>query len=365
MPTRAEADVETYGALDSLPADVGDLFRNARTIFGRRAWWRVIQDHGMPAGTATQFVVCRLNSVPAALFPMQTTGGDLESLTTPYTCLYEPLLGDGLQLAERRQVFTVFAKFCAKRPVTRLDALDSNSGLFEECAADARAAGLGVIRFTHFENWYEPVAGVGWSAYLAARPGALRETVRRKLRRAERDASARFEIFHAADDIEPGIAAYETVYRKSWKEPEPFPEFNAALMRALAPTGVLRLGVFYIGGEPIAVQFWIVDGGKAIVLKLAHDEAFKAASPGTVLTAFMLRHLLDEERVAEIDFGRGNDRYKRDWTSRSRQRAGLVLVNPWRARGLAMLARHAAGRARAAFRCGPTDTSSDANSLQP
>ncbi len=116
---------------------------------------------------------------------------------------------------------------------------------------------------------------------------------------------------------------------------------------------MLRFGLWSIGGQPVAVQIWVVTAGRATVLKLAHDEAFKAHSPGTVLTALMLRHLLDQEHVTEIDFGRGDDAYKKDWAAQRRQRIGLLLVNPWRPSGMAALLRHAAGRARLAMRLMP------------
>jgi CelD/BcsL family acetyltransferase involved in cellulose biosynthesis len=151
------------------------------------------------------------------------------------------------------------------------------------------------------------------------------------------------------DALEPGIAAYETVYAQSWKETEPFPLFNAALMRATAAKGLLRLGLFWHDGLPVAAQIWVVDNGQATVLKLAHDEAAKAASPGTVLTALMLQHLLDQEHIVWIDFGRGDDPYKRLWAGERRQRIGVVLANPRHPRGLAFLARHALGRARQAL----------------
>ena len=101
-------------------------------------------------------------------------------------------------------------------------------------------------------------------------------------------------------------------------------------MREAAAAGVLRLGLYWLGAQPVAAQLWIVEHATATVLKLAHDEAFKAHSPGTVLTALMLRRLLDEEHVAEIDFGRGDDAYKQGWAGQRRQRIGLVLVNPRR-----------------------------------
>jgi CelD/BcsL family acetyltransferase involved in cellulose biosynthesis len=112
-------------------------------------------------------------------------------------------------------------------------------------------------------------------------------------------------------------------------------------MRAMAVLGLLRFGVWSIATQPVAVQVWVVRDGQAIVLKLAHDEAFKAHSPGTVLTALMLRHL-DQEHVARIDFGRGDDAYKQGWATRRRQRIGLLLVNPRSWSGMAALARQAA-----------------------
>jgi CelD/BcsL family acetyltransferase involved in cellulose biosynthesis len=85
------------------------------------------------------------------------------------------------------------------------------------------------------------------------------------------------------------------------------------------------------------------------VLKLAHDETFKAHSPGTVLTAWMIRHMIEQEHVAIIDFGRGDDAYKQGWVANRRQRVGLLLINPRRPGGLIALARHGLGRVKARF----------------
>ena len=80
----------------------------------------------------------------------------------------------------------------------------------------------------------------------------------------------------------------------------------------------------------------------ATVLKLAHDDAWRALSPGTVLTAHMIRGLLGEQ-VTELDFGRGDDPYKQLWANRRRQRIGVLLADPRQPRGLAALLRHDAG----------------------
>jgi hypothetical protein len=267
-------------------------------------------------------------------------------LTTPYTCLYEPLIAPGV--TDRGAIFKAFARFCRPFATTRLDALDP--AIEAEIATGGKLAGLAVAHFDHFGNWHEDVAGLDWTEWLARRPGALRETIRRRTRRADRLADARFELFDNHNGIAEGVSAFETVYARSWKDPEPYPAFNPAQIRAAASLGVARVGVWWIGETPAAAQFWIVEHGRAMVLKLAHDEAFKAHSPGTVLTAWMIRHMIEREHVAAVDFGRGDDDYKQGWVADRRQRTGLLLINPRHPRGMIVLARHTLGRIKARLR---------------
>lgn len=316
--------------------DAASYFRSARDdMFGSLAWYQTVLSHGMTDPTTARFFVSG-----SALFPMQVTdrGRGFGSLTTLYTCRWQPL-------AEEQSAFTDFARACRSWPVTRCDALPADWPHYASCIAAATEAGLAVRRFDHFGNWYEDVRGQTWASYLAGRPGELRETLRRRLRRVHG-----FEVIEGGKHLEPGIAVFESVYERSWKEPEPFPRFNAALMRAVAPLGLLRLGILRIDDTAVAAQIWVVERDRAIVLKLAHDEAFKSASPGTVLTALMLRRLIDQEHVPEIDFGRGDDVYKSGWARERRQRIGLVLANPRHPRGMAFLGRHALGRARSTLR---------------
>ena len=300
--------MDAFASLEDLPPETDTLFDSAPGLFSSRTWWRTVLANAMPAGCDACFLLLRLGSDPVALIPLRRPreGGNLESLTTLYTCRYTPLLHPALDDATRSQVFIQFGRFCRGWATTRLDALPCDWLDLQACIGGARASGLATLQFDHFGNWHQTVGGLGWAGYLAGRSGALRETVRRKLRRSERAPSSDFSLVAGPDGLAGGIEAFEHVYARSWKEPEPFPNFNAGLMREASTTGMLRLGIYRIGQQPVAAQLWIVDRGTATVLKLAHDEAFKADSPGTVLTALMLR-LLNEEHVAEIDFGRGDD----------------------------------------------------------
>lgn len=342
--------VEAFESLDALPADAAPLFAASSTFFSTRVWWQTVLAHAIPRQANPSLLLVRQSGKARALFPMlnDPANGGFRALTTPYSCLYEPLVAS--VGGDRASIFSAFARHCRSYPTVRLDALDESLG--KEIELGGRQAGLAVARFDHFGNWYEHIQGLDWAGWLERRPGSLRETIRRQTRRAERLDNSAFRLFDDPAELEPGIAAFETVYARSWKEPEPFPSFNPAQIRAAAMRGVARLGIWWIGGSPAAAQFWIVENGRAMVLKLAHDEAFKAHSPGTVLTAWMIRHMIEQEHVTELDFGRGDDPYKQGWVADRRQRVGVMLINPWRAAGMAALGRHALGRVMARLRSG-------------
>lgn len=330
--------------LEALPAGCAALLAAADDFFLSETWWRCVLAAGMPADAEPCFLPCGDGQV---LIPLQRRGRSLQSLTNPYSCLWQPLVAPGLDAAALRRAGEEFGRFCRAWPHVMLEALPDFSGL-DPLLAGARRAGMFASRYAHFGNWHEPLDGRSFEQYLADRPGALRETVRRKLKRAQ----ATLELVTAPDAVEAGIGAYEDLYARSWKVPEPFPRFNAEMMRRAAERGSppaqgsLRLGLLRAGARVVAAQIWIVFAGRAMVLKLAHDEADKALSPGTLLTALMLRALIDGERVTELDFGRGDDAYKQLWATRRRQRIGVVLANPLRPRGLAVLARQWLGDLR-------------------
>lgn len=338
---------ELFGSFPALPADAAALLAEAgRGEFQLgAAWFTAVAAHALPAGARPLLLLHRQAGRAAALLPLsRAAGGRLSGLAAPYTTLFRPLLAEG---ADAARAGLAFGRACRAAGPLRLDALDPDWPGLAPLLAGCRRAGMLPLRFAHFGNWHLDVTRRDWPGYLAGRPGALRETIRRRLARAGRDPSVTFEVIAGAGGLDAGIAAYDHVYARSWKQPEPFPAFVPALMRAAAAAGVLRLGVLRQAGAPVAAQLWTVTGGTATLHKLAHDEAAKNLSPGTVLTARMLRHMLEQEHVTEIDFGRGDDAYKAGWTGERRQRIGVLLCPPWHPAGVAALGRHLAGHGAA------------------
>jgi hypothetical protein len=309
----------------------GDLFASA-------LWFGLAARAALPAG-----VQARAAAAEGVWLALREAGPRRDALTTPYTQAWAPLGAPG---ADFRSGGAALGALWRGRPPGRLELLDPAHPGLDAFLAGLGAAGLALRRYDHMAQWHEALPeGIGWSGYLAARPPALRNTLRRKRARAGRFAL----LGTPGAALDAGIAAFEAVRARSWKPEEPFPGFDAALMRALAPLGTLRLGLLFIGDEPVAAQYWVLDRGgrRALVPKLFHDEAHKGASPGTVLTAMMVEHLLEEDGVRELDFGRGDDGYKGLWVSHRRQRIGVMVADPRHPAGLAALVRHGAGRLRA------------------
>ena len=95
----------------------------------------MVLTHAIPPGATPRLLLVRLNGKPSALFPMlnDPSGGGFRALTTPYTCLYEPLIV--ADEADRAASFVAFARYCRSFPVVRLDALDPGSNRRSRAAA--------------------------------------------------------------------------------------------------------------------------------------------------------------------------------------------------------------------------------------
>jgi CelD/BcsL family acetyltransferase involved in cellulose biosynthesis len=140
-------------------------------------------------------------------------------------------------------------------------------------------------------------------------------------------------VVSEAAALEPHLTAYQQVYAASWKVPEPFVSFVPQMARMLAQRGWLRLGLVYLGTVPIAAQLWFVKSGVAYIFKLAYDEQHQSLSAGSVLTATLMAHVMDVDKVRVVDYLTGDDGYKKDWMSERRQRIGLRVYNTRSLRG--------------------------------
>jgi len=319
------------GGFEAAPADIRALFDRQHLAEGCWDWFEVLAATTL-SDTEKACVLALVDEAGQALsaVPVVTVGGKvIRGLTSPFTTLFAAPFGSPNNAR-------VLGRLVAGKAGARLrfDALDgAAAGAFESGLA---AGGLAVARFHHFVNWFEEDIN-DFAAYWAGRGSQLQSTVKRKAASLARGGRLQFEQMDMKADWRKGADIYQEIYAKSWKPAEPYPRFMDALLEKLGMRGIARLAIARIDGVPAAAQVWLVDQARATIFKLAHDPAFDRQSPGTLLTHWFLQRLHQQDGVHVVDFGRGDDSYKRQWLHASRGREGLLAANPRSLQGLATL----------------------------
>ncbi|MDR3395138.1 MAG: GNAT family N-acetyltransferase, partial [Parasulfuritortus sp.] len=207
-------------------------------------------------------------------------------------------------------------------------------------------AGFRVQTYTNSYNRFEDTRGLNYESYFAKRSANMRYNVRRRHRALERSGKLELEMVTEPSQLQEAIPQYMIVSNASWKSPASMYSLETLqLINLCAGKGCLRLGIMRFECIPVAAQFWIITGGAAHCARLAYHESYKKQAVGVVLTNFMIAHLLDQDRVNEIDFGYGPDEYKRDWMNSSRHYNGFMAFNPSTPRGRIYGIKHIPGRA--------------------
>ena len=317
-------NIALFDDLDAVAADAGGaLDRAARpSLFDRLSWYRLIHDHCPPPG---RLLVVRAGDV--WLF-LAEDGGVARAYAAWYSLRFNAVGDLG------RDAMTSLAATLRKRGLARIELAPVEDPAPLRSAF--RDAGWLVFVGEKTGNWRIGTAGLDFEAYWAARPAQLRNTAKRR----GKSAGLEIEIYDRFDAR--AWADYEAVYRASWKPEEGSFPFLRALAEQEGAAGTLRLGVARKDGRPVAVQLWLVERGEATIHKLAYAEDAKAMSPGTLLGMAMFRRAIDEDGVRVIDYGTGDDAYKKDWMAERRTLWQLEAFNPATPLGLAGAARAAA-----------------------
>lgn len=323
-------NIALFDDLDAVAADAAGALDRAgqASLYDRLDWFRLLQAHVPPAG---KLAVWRARDGDKAAWLFLSVEGKKATAYAAWYSLRFDAIGDG-------DVMTSLAGAIAR---SGLDELELAPVEHPEILGGAlRKAGWRVRITEKTGNWRVITEGEDFATYWSKRPGKLRSTAKRKAKAA----GLELEIFDRFD--EPAWAAYEEVYRASWKPEEGSFPFLRALAEQEGAAGTLRLGVARKDGVPVAVQLWLIEHGEATIHKLAYREDAKELSPGTILGEAMFRRAIDQDHVRVIDYGTGDDGYKRDWMEERRPLWRLEAWNPRSLRGLARSARALVGRLR-------------------
>lgn len=346
VDSASQFKVEVAVQARDLDASALGLFQavERRSVQCGADWFTLLAQHVLASTSSARWLTLRRGEHCLAIWPIQTrqAGQGAGAMSNFYTAIYTPAHATEVPDAGLEALARSLRSGPTKAGIQIFAPMDPASAEFAAVESALKKAGFITFRFFRFVNWYLPCAGMSWSRYFDERKGAVRNTVRRMGKKLTADGGV-LEVITGGERLAAGVAAYERVYAASWKQAEPFPDFVRDLMLLCAERGWLRLGVAWLGETAIAAQFWIVAHGRAEIFKVAYDEAYKSHTAGTLLTALLMEHVLDKDRVAEVDYLIGDDPYKKTWMSHRRERWGIAAFDPTTITGLVGLGRHLAG----------------------
>lgn len=315
---------EYHDNFQSVQAVAGEKLGRAdqRSLFDRLEWLRHLHELCLP-GHKPLIVQSAEGDAQAWLFLMKKGLGRYAALANWYNFTYRPIFAGDYDEVTKLALLASIAKTLSSHShrveIAPVPEEDLTASLTERAFEQA---GWLVFKSKADDNHILSVNGRTFDQYWADRPGRLRNTVRRKAKK--NIVSIRIETEFSEEHWDD----YLDVYAKSWKPEEGNPDFLKNLAKREAEAGCLRLGLAYIDGRPVAAQFWTVENDEALIHKLAHIEEATKSSPGTLLSVAMFQRVIDVDRVKIVDFGTGNDSYKREWMEDVRPRYRLEMFWP-------------------------------------
>lgn len=160
--------------------------------------------------------------------------------------------------------------------------------------------------------------GVSFEEYLASRTKKTRKNLNWQLKKWEREAPGPAELVCVTDpeQVPEFVEVLDRVFRKTWQA-RTFGQRsrNDAATREhferVARLGWLRSYLLHSAGQPIAFVVGYQYGGVYHYDETGYDQDHAALGPGTVLNYHMLEDLFARQKPEVLDFGHGENLYKK------------------------------------------------------
>lgn len=358
-----------FDGFEQLPGRYEALLDRARSegLYSQREWFELLARHRYTKGQAIRvYTVERADSGdPLLMLPLYVSRNDRAARGAytfasivhfenyaPVSIVCDPSVEDS-----RREVLGALFRWLAeshegqvprRADVIRLAPLVADSPMGEDILEALRDAGFAAQIYENSYNQFEETEGISYEDYLARRSSNQRYNSRRRRRKLEQQGVVEFAMITSADDPEAlrdAIDEYILVAVRSWKSQDStIAPLILEWMDIAAELGYLRLGILRLDGRAIAAQFWVSSGGVANLVRTNFREDFRDLAPGVVLSNLVIEYLLDEDKVASLDFGYGNEEYKGRWVDEARIYRGIMAFNPSTIRGYYFGHKHILGQ---------------------
>jgi len=346
--------VTSHNGYASLPPSASRLFSDPRAgdLLRSHEWLHNAERNGLRPGDRLRIYSVRTaeDDAPLALFPATYSRlypshpqARVLHFTLPEDQDFAPLASPDAPLPGG-VVAAVFDALHGAPPtydVIRFSPLPSASPLTAEVVAALRRTDHFLQVYRHPPARHETVAGMSAQDYLAARPRSLRESLERNTRLLLEGGRGRFHFPCNRELLEVTWGDVRRIVESTPVQGEPeSPNYLGSMMALAANHGALRLGLFYLDGAPVAMQFWVVSAGIARCLRIWSAQDQRVFPIDDVLTQMMAVCLIDGDRVAELDFGVIEDEFARSWAPQARERIGIAAFSRRTLRGLRGAVRH-------------------------
>ncbi len=313
---------------DSVNALTG-VCQPAPSPFERAEWFALLAETGL-----TPLIAIASDAENSAALALTQERGRIVPLRNWYSFTWRQLAPDGDE--GNRLLVEIARQLRSRGHRVTLEPVPQEDGSAQRLSRAFADAGWLVTRSQCDTNHVLEVGNRSFDEYWSTRPGRLRTTLKRKGGKVTTSVIDRF------DPVAWG--AYEEIYAASWKPEEDQPAMLRDFAKEEGAAGRLRLGLAMFDGKAVAAQFWTVENGTAYIHKLSYLESHKHLSAGTTLTAALFRHVIDNDRVKLIDYGTGDQAYKRDWMELARPRFQIDCLDPRQPRAWPDLARRSLRR---------------------
>ena len=174
--------------------------------------------------------------------------------------------------------------------------------------------------------------------YLKTLRPKKRYNLRRDARKLENEHHARFEKITEPDQVQSFLDQFEQVYRRSWQGNLHTgrswnTESQVARLSRIAQLGWLRSYILKTDDGPIAAVFGCQYEGTYHVRELCFDPKWAESGPGSVLMHLLIEDLYQHNPPQVLDFGPGDEAYKRSFRSNVEQDIAFLYLLPrnrWR-----------------------------------
>ncbi|HYU17086.1 MAG TPA: GNAT family N-acetyltransferase [Chloroflexota bacterium] len=174
-----------------------------------------------------------------------------------------------------------------------------------------------------------------WDEYVRSLPGRFRYNLRSRLKRLSQLGEVRFRTVVGKDEAGAALDRLVCLHARRWRGQRTSTilsssargrAFYAEACRRYAGRGLIELTMLDLGGLPAAGSLGFVERGTYYHYLPAWEPSLAAFAPATLLLA----HLIEQayaRGLRRFDFMLGDEPYKAQWATRSRQTVRLVVGN--------------------------------------